>query len=67
MRKLINKNQTQDVRTYYSDKNEAVIVHKEGICFSDDKEMDSTVEYFIKNLNFELVKEVSETKSKGKK
>jgi tetratricopeptide (TPR) repeat protein len=54
MRKLINKNQTQDVRTYYSDKNEAVIVHKEGICFSDDKEMDSTVEYFIKNLNFEL-------------
>jgi len=61
-RKLINKEQTSEVRTYFNDKNEAVIVHKGGIYFSDDKEMDSTVDYFISELGFELVKDNKKSK-----
>ena len=51
-RHLINPKQSSDVRIYNNQKNEAVIVHKDGVIFSDDKEMDATVEFFKKEYGF---------------
>lgn len=66
-RKLYNPNQTQGVRTYYDHNNIAVIVHAEGIIFSDDKEMDATVEFFKKEYGFVEVKEAKKTETAAEK
>ena len=64
-RKLINPNQTQGVRTYHDQNNMAVIVHQDGVIFSDDKEMDATIEFFKKEYNF--VEEKAKVTSADKK
>lgn len=66
-RKLINPNQTQGVRTYYDHNNVAVIVHADGVIFSDDKEMDATVEFFKKQYGFVEAKETKKTETAAEK
>ena len=55
MRKLINKNQTQECRTYLDQNGNMINVHRDGVCISDDKEMDSVIDYLIKEYGFEYV------------
>lgn len=57
MRHLINPKQSNRSRVYFNQNNMAVNVGHNGVYFSDDKEMDDTVEYFKKVLGFVKVKD----------
>lgn len=59
-RHLYNPKQTQETRTYVDSNGYAVVVDKTGYVFSDDKAMDSVVNFFKKEYGFVEVK-------KGKK
>lgn len=66
-RHLINPNQTQATRIYQNQFNQSVIVDKDGIFFSDDKEMDAVVEFFKNELGFIQVKKEKEMTEKEAK
>lgn len=51
-RVLYNPGQTASMQIYFNQNNEAINVPKSGYHFSNDKEMDSVVEYFKKELGF---------------